>query len=633
VRDDWYFSDGTQKPSQIHERELVSRLSARTIPSDAFLWHPGWKRWMRANRVAQFSTILRELALVPEPPSFDSRVRTPPPLPSADEATAQAEVEPLRVRFSTPVPPPPHIRPQLRRPTPAPIEEPAERSGTGTLRPPGAVPPPPMGANRGPETREEFEELDPTELHSDRSLRPQPLPGDAAARILGETRVTEQAASQRLALTGTPTDLPREEVSSPLVSESDLATVPRHQDPQRSETVHEEELLTEPVPTRPRTTYLLLGVASIAFTIGVFGTLLTTRPGSPSGGAVTATAKAPPLSTSQEPRRVEAPRAPGCVIVQTARRIAPLVQLGVVPNLQLFPEGDALSIGLASTRNTATGVRLELATLTASFPFQKVGDAEFQSVVPADHGAYLVADTKSALAQPHPVAAARAFTLGATDQGLARVRDGSTLALLWPLPEGRSLTEPRVATSADGGHAVALRAGGLTGRIVFGWLSADGELAAPPVELQPRSRFVGNPSLGISSSGAVVTFARRDAEEQSWGIGLGRVPAQGTPGPVEGVPVPAGGPGGDAIAPCATLVGPDALVLTWFEGAAGAREARTQLLDRSLSPVGAPLTISPPNTNAGLGAMVTTRDQVVVVFVASQGSTGELWAASLSCTP
>jgi len=633
VRDDWYFSDGTQQPSQIHERELVSRLSARTIPSDAFLWHPGWKRWMRANRLAQFSTILRELALVPEPPSFDSRVRTPPPLPSADEAKAEAEVEPQRVRFSTPVPPPPHIRPQLRRPTPTPIEEPAERSGTGTLRPPGAVPPPPMGANRGPETHEEFEDLDPTELHSDRSLRPQPLPGDATARVIGEGRPTEHAASQRLGLTGTPTDLPREEVSSPLVSESDLATVPRHQDPQRSETVHEEELLAPPLPTRRRSTYLLLGVASIAFTIGVFGTLLTTGPDSPSGGAVTATSTASPVSTGRRSERVETPRAPGCVMVQTARRIAPLVQLGVTPNLLLGPEGDALSIGLASTRTTATGIRLEFATLTASFPFQKVGDTELQSVVPGDHGAFLVADTKNSLAQPRPVAAARVFTLGATDQGLARARDGSELALLWPLPEGRSLTEPRVATSADGGHAVALRAGGLTGRVMFGWLSADGELAAPSVELQPRSRFVGNPSLSLSSSGAVVTFARRDTEEQSWGIGLSRVPAGGTPGSVEAVSVPSGGPGGDAIAPCATQVGPDGLVLTWFEGAAGAREVRTQLFDRSLAPVGAPLTVSPPNTNAGLGAMITTRDQVVVVFVASQGSTGELWAASLACTP
>ncbi len=634
MRDDWYWSCGKDKPSQIHERELVSRLAARSIPADAWLWHPGWKTWMKANRVAQFSTILRELSLAPEPPSFDSRTRTPPPLPSTAAETETVEREPLRVRFSTPVPPPPHIRPQLRRPTPAPIEEPTERSTTGTLRPPGAVPPPPMGTNRGPEPHEEFDDLDPLELHSDRSLRPQPLPGDAAVLRKEERAPATHGASHRLALGSPPTDLPREEVSSPLVSESDLATVPHHQDPQRAETVHEEELLTEPAPTPRRTTYLMLGVAGIAFTTGVLGTLLTTRPTSHSDNVVTsATVTAAPVASGTEIKHARTTKNPGCVVVGAARRIAPLIQVGVVPTLQLSPSGDTLSIGFASTPNAATGALLELSTLTVSFPFQLVGNTEIASVVPAGDGVFLVSDTKSILAQPRPVAAPQSFVLGATDQGLARVRDGSEPSLLWSLPEGRSLTEPRVITNTDGGHAVALRAGGLTGRIVFGWLSANGESETPPTELQPRSRFVGNPSLNVGPSGAVVTFAQREAQDQSWGIGLSRVPPRGTPSPITSLPLPLGGPGGDAIAPCAAPVGSDALLVTWFEGAAGAREVRTQLLDRSLSPIGAALTLSPPNTNAGLGALLSTADRIVVVFVTSQGRTGELWATSLSCTP
>jgi len=175
------------------EQQLREALSSGVLTADTLVWRKGWAEWQPARRVAELAASLPASERKSEPRSSKpsaAPVQMPPlvpraPLvtarPAAPVARANAPGAPARAKLSSPgphepardtlapalapssfgtigatrravpaagkresgAPPPPPIR--GRSPLPTLTESDNVVSATATLRPPGAVPPPPRG--------------------------------------------------------------------------------------------------------------------------------------------------------------------------------------------------------------------------------------------------------------------------------------------------------------------------------------------------------------------------------------------------------------------------------------------------------------------------------------------------------
>ncbi len=158
----WVDVDGVQ--SAIDEWELVSSLASGTLAPYTLVWRVGWKQWLPACKVDELSSAVpsgsAEDAVEPE---LDEKQTTPPP-PPLDRYNAYRARDAAKLlggskrKGPSVLPPPPpgggmlHLpgRP-LTPPPPVPVRRPPMPTlidaptspATATLRPPGAVPPPP----------------------------------------------------------------------------------------------------------------------------------------------------------------------------------------------------------------------------------------------------------------------------------------------------------------------------------------------------------------------------------------------------------------------------------------------------------------------------------------------------------
>jgi len=98
------------------------------------------------------------------------------------------------------------------------------------------------------------------------------------------------------------------------------------------------------------------------------------------------------------------------------------------------------------------------------------------------------------------------------------------------------------------------------------------------------------------------------------------------------MPIPAGGPGEEAISPAITGLPKGRWFVQWTEGASGKRQVRGQVLDKDLAPVGNAYALSPASENSGQGLVLLMQDaRLVSMFLVSTGKSHELWATSLTC--
>ena len=98
------------------------------------------------------------------------------------------------------------------------------------------------------------------------------------------------------------------------------------------------------------------------------------------------------------------------------------------------------------------------------------------------------------------------------------------------------------------------------------------------------------------------------------------------------VPLPKGGPGGDAFAPDIAGTSDGRWVIVWTEGKSGAYAVRAQTFGADLKPLGDPIAISPPAGNFGQAVVGFAGGYVTTMFL-SRGASGsyELWGAVLQC--
>ena len=324
---------------------------------------------------------------------------------------------------------------------------------------------------------------------------------------------------------------------------------------------------------------------------------------------------------------VKAPFA--CKVSSQAKQLAS----GVAPRVPVFatwsPHADRFAIGYSSSGNEALGMKLS-GELAVESGFSSKGKDAVDAVMPLNAGALSFAVTR----QGAGMVRARHLDEQPTVQiGFAKDRfsksASSKVAALWPDTPVSKPTLPRAALVGEE-HAVVFRSGGLSGDVLFGWLNKDGSRKSDPVKLDVGAPQRGTPTLAAGTDTALIALAAREPSD-SWSVHLSTAKSGGAPRSAKKFDVPAGGPGGNVIAPAAVALPDGRWLLQWTEGASGSQQVRVQLLDAELAPIGDAHTVSEKGKSSGQGAIAYAGGRVVSLFLVKEESAYDLWGAGLAC--
>ena len=530
------------------------------------------------------------------------------------------------MQLRTPPPPPPPQRPPV--PT---LSEVLPPTITGTLRPPAAVPPPPRGV---PTLR--TAEPQPEPFQGVVSTTTTPLPPQVTATPLptivisdkSETAVAppaESAEAPFIAELPNPTPAPWDsELPRPAVTGSALSTAPSSIPPPRS------SLFSRRPAGGVSVLMIALSVAAAMLAVAVV-VLLLTRGGEEAPAPVATAPAAPPVAPKPQ---AKVPAKPVCSLGASAKRIAPGIVMGVPPYVSRVPAGERVAVGLAMSRTQATGLTLDAVSLDSARTFDQKATAGVVGVVPltgAGQLSFAVDREDARLKFARTVDAKVPFTVGMNDQGLARTVGEAEPEVVWLGEAEQEITEIRVASIDAVGHALTFRRGGQSGKVLFGWLTPEGKAKTELVTVQAGGPFVGTPTVAANDASVLVAFASRSSAEAKWSVELASAAQGELPRATRRLPIPAGGPGTEAISPAATGLPKGRWFVQWTEGASGKRQVRGQVLDRELAPAGDALTMSPESENSGQGLVLMHGEQLVSLFLVSKGRSHELWARSLTC--
>jgi hypothetical protein len=674
--DDWHWVDVEGRKRHASRRDLLALLSGGRIARHTLVWRKGWEQWMRASQVAELAEAYPEggVAAAFIQPGLDPRVVHPPPVP-AGSAPAQTNVvvgtdtgapaqTPMRrhAPVITPVPPAAR-RPALqRRPAMQTLigeDEPAIQ--TGTLRPPAAVPPPPRaipslsrmeavlprlereGAVTTPFPAPRIDIADPYRLQSST-----PDANDQTGpQVRGASTTQSAAAPDRV-----PGSTQGDGTVTPSLPEHTRTAVPHEQEPDsgapvllaRTDNVSVDSLTTRastPSSPGPSTAvradpmarsslshslapYVVLGAAAGLLGAIAFGlwshrqhTWATTKP------ATSVVAMAKPSSPP--------PEGP-CVLAHSAQRLSPAAVVSVPLNVATDPSSGNAVLGFADSVKGAMGIIVDPTSLMVGHVFRESSTAPTLEVTPLSATGRLefaVTRQDAELALSHPVDTAHRFVVGFRGQDFERVSQ-DTHETVWRDVGAGKLTNPRIATIPSVGHAVTFRSGGQEGRILFGWLT---EAGRPKTTLQPVAveGLLGTPTVAANDRGVLVAYAARSDASQPWHVEL--APADFDTAPARPVlfTMPPGGPGREAMSPVVAGLPGGRWLLQWTEGPPGRRDVRVQTLTVSLEPLGAPVTVSPKNRNAGQGGLWVRATTALATSLAASQNTHELWGATLTC--
>jgi hypothetical protein len=340
---------------------------------------------------------------------------------------------------------------------------------------------------------------------------------------------------------------------------------------------------------------------------------------------------AKPAATLAKPAATSAPRAeepkPGCTVRTAARRVRRSVHR-FVPSM-LGTTNDGVAIAFASDESTAIGIVIDPTTLAAQDKQPQLGRPVLSTVV-LPSGEFAVVRDDFPMVSATAVAAPTPFVLGQLERHVARAH----LERPRPVLEWRNvgtITPPSVASVGSTGYVVTFRAGGATGKVLFGRLDENGKAAGKLDTVTREDALVGTPTVAASATGALIAFAARPDDQAKWSLALARVAPNEAPSAAVRFEVPAGGPGGNVMSPAIAALESGRWLLQWTEGETGAYRVRTGLYATDLTPIGEPVTVSPEGLNAGQGSALATRDGALLVFVGAGSTTDELWAVSLRC--
>jgi len=707
----WIAPDGTDGSGP--GSELLQALGSGALPPTTLVWCVTWLEWLPANSVGYLSKALpkgavqkaREpkraaTALAPPPrpagtgtvvlPRPPDLVRPPLPAPGAAKAENPSSFGTIgRPRGASVLGPrAPHAQSAApREPLPTLGDDSHDLSDTkATLRPPGAVPPPPRGAPMGPvrtpvresaetvrkqtttlggigPSRDTLPEITerappPTVLNAS-DIRPAVIlpgaPTDVAIHSGPTAPPLTKPAPQGYAAAASDLMKPSAtllgghgpapggygpapssaeapptavDVGPPSTTLESAAPMPIPSEvaasPVAAAPVAASELALERSSRPPVPRLALIGLALLALVVLLLAAGLVTLVVIRLREPVTEVATAPSATASAPPRPV------GCELLSPAARLTPAVHRAVPPILAAAASPEQVAVGCAEGPKAAVGLLVDLGTLDATRAFEQAGTENLFAVSPFPvRGAMTFAVDRAG----GSIGGARTFApnlvLGISGVDVVRVASGAS-SVVWPKAASEKVTDPRVAPGAAG-HLVTFRRGGLGGRVLYGFLRPDGTARGDLVAIEaPGLGMSGTPDAALGDDGGLIAFAGRANDKVPWRVQLASIPLSGK-ATVAAFEPPHGGAGGGSIAPAVTGLGREGWILQWTEGTSGQYQVRVQRLGKNLEPLGEARQVSPKGANAGQGALFAVGSKVLSVFVQTTAGHDELWGASLRC--
>lgn len=590
----WVSEQGEQ--SSVTDDELIAGLSSESIPSYALVWKAGWSEWVSAMHVAELSWALPAgHAGMPHRP--EPSTNPDPPAPPLDRYPAlRDEVDQLLRQSNPPYP-----------------------FAAGT----SSIPQLPTLAPKRRPIEDEWEP--PTEIHHSASEPPEPYRKRFPSQEEGARPVTaigmpppSRPISPPLPAIPSRDALPPPESwpSSPSMTPSAPA-VPRAPRPPVGLSLPPHP--PAEVSARNGSQGLRLGALLAAAVIaggaaGAFYWVRARRVEIPTAAPVVTTPPAPQLPPF------------GCAPTSPPKQLAASVFMGVPVRMRSLRDG-GVAIAYALNPNTAAGLTVETQGEPYGTPYQSRAGAPLSSVEPLTLGEkpqFSAQRTGGALQDAVSVDSSEGFAFGRTPAGLSVLHPRSGIETQWPLPKQTLTDIPSVAT-ADVGFAVALRAGGPSGVVRIGTMSANGRRTS---ELHSIKGFVDidpRPSVTINRDTVVLAFAarRRGAGEplRLWlsSMTYGAEPSAPVALAVEGLP--------SEVTVAAAGTG---YVLQWTQGASPRQTVRATLLDNTLAARGKPVTIS--EASARSGATWSDGTRLLSVYARGNGGSSDpLWLSALEC--
>jgi hypothetical protein len=685
----WIAPDGTLASGD--EWDLVGALRAAELPPNTLVWRRTWVSWLPAARVAELAAALPPGAVeTPEEPAISATALTPPsppaappepsavPLPRPALAPRERADKPSsfggvgRPRGPSILGPPRETSGGARASLPTlGADEPLLGRATATLRPPGAVPPPPRTAPAVvlPRlTRPDASDNAPTQRRPALGTQRDTLPGtgtDPYAPLLAASAALSSPPARSelptaVALPGAPGDVaiqstrpgapvmlpPPRAASPPFAADPSLSpveisaanlTLEANELPPSPSTIPDDRPThpgsfvpaADSLPPRrsslPVPRSMVLGLVTLA---GITALL--------AGGMValvlsrTNAEKRPVPAPSVAKPPAPIPKELGCRAVQPAARLATSVHRPVPPLLADVTQAEHVAVGFAQTPKIAAGLIVNLRTLDAQHAFEQNGDKALFGTVPltsAGATSFVVDRAGGELGGARTVTSE--LVIGTAGGDFVRSAGNTTLPL-WRGAAGEKTTDPRVA-STPSGHLVTFRRGGLGGRILYGWLDPSGKPDGDLVSVSaPNLSLAGTPDAAARAEDGLLVFAGRPSADADWQVQLVTAPRRGTPS-VRAFATAATSGSKGSIAPSATPLADGGWVLQWTEGSTGQYQVHLQRLGAKLEPLGEPRLVSPKGANSGQGALLATGSRVLSVFVQTTAGHDELWGASFEC--
>ncbi|WP_437588095.1 GYF domain-containing protein [Sorangium sp. So ce1000] len=336
------------------------------------------------------------------------------------------------------------------------------------------------------------------------------------------------------------------------------------------------------------------------------------------------------LGAAQDVARSAIPVPPKpCWVARQPQPWAPLVAKSI-PFEVTATKGGKLVVGYAKSPMEAVGLEIDPATGERSERFSNREAADIVSISPVEDRFTVLTAAQQAIRSPVSVPGSRSFVVGLADGALVAADDpGAAPSRLWPVQGDEPLEAPRALAAGSRGYAVAFRR---EKAVWAGWLDAERKPVGELTRVTGSGGSIGKPSLGWNERALAVVFADRPVDGR-WEIRAGQAAPGSIPGSTQVIPLPSGGPGGDAFAPDIAGLGDGRWLLVWTEGPPGSRAMRAQTLAANFSPIGDPIALSPPAGNFGQGVLgVSSRSGYVgVVFLSKPAASYELWGVILQC--
>lgn len=297
----------------------------------------------------------------------------------------------------------------------------------------------------------------------------------------------------------------------------------------------------------------------------------------------------------------------------------------------------AFYVGYAKGKRDAQGVIIDPRSGKVLERFNEAREEDVALVVPSPKDAQKfsvvgVLKEGSKVKSLTAVPGAPTFFLGQVDATLARLDtpDGAPEKLfdLEALDDDKGIDALRVRPAAERGTPFVLRRAGVA---FAGWLGPDKKPVGSLAKVVGSGGGVGKPTLSWNGREVAIVFADRPKDKEHWEIRLAHAPYGEAPRETTVIPLPAGGPGGDAFAPDIMGLPDGRWVLVWTEGPEGSRAVRAQTLDDKLAPLGDPIAVSTPGGNFGQGVLAVAGTYVATVFLSKGETAYELWGAVLQC--